>query len=65
MIFLPVCGILAHSPPFAHNHQSLRLSEDALKDCQVGEDDEQKMKLVALEYRARLVLERFRKRDTN
>ncbi len=30
-----------------------------------GEDDEPKMKLVALEYRARLVLERFRKRDAN
>ena len=30
-----------------------------------GEDDERKMKLVALEYRARLVLERFRKRDAN
>ena len=30
-----------------------------------GEDDEGKMKLVALEYRARLVLERFRKRDAN
>ncbi len=29
------------------------------------EDDEGKMKLVALEYRARLVLERFRKRDAN
>ena len=28
-----------------------------------SEDDEHKMKLVALEYRARLVLERFRKRD--
>ncbi len=30
-----------------------------------GEDDERKMKLVALEYRARLVLERLRKRDAN
>ncbi len=30
-----------------------------------GEDDEGKMKLVALEYRARLVLERFRTRDAN
>ncbi len=30
-----------------------------------GEDDERKMKLVALEYRARLVLERFRKRGAN
>ena len=30
-----------------------------------GDDDERKMKLVALEYRARLVLERFRKRDAN
>ena len=30
-----------------------------------GEDDEPKMKLVALEYRARLVWERFRKRDAN
>ncbi len=30
-----------------------------------GEDDERKMKLVALECRARLVLERFRKRDAN
>ncbi len=30
-----------------------------------GEDDERKMRLVALEYRARLVLERFRKRDAN
>ena len=29
------------------------------------EDDKRKMKLVALEYRARLVLERFRKRDAN
>ena len=30
-----------------------------------GEDDEPRMKLVALEYRARLVLERFRKPDAN
>ncbi len=30
-----------------------------------GEDDERKMKLVALEHRARLVLERFRKQDAN
>ncbi len=29
------------------------------------EDDERKMKLVALEYRTRLVLEWFRKRDAN
>ena len=30
-----------------------------------GGDEEGKMKLVALEHRARLVLERFRKRDAN
>ena len=30
-----------------------------------GEDDERKMKLVALEHRARLVLKRFRKRDAS
>ncbi len=30
-----------------------------------GEDDDEKMKLVALEYRARLVLERYRKMNSN
>ncbi len=30
-----------------------------------GEDKERKMELVALEYRARLLLERWRKRDQN
>ncbi len=30
-----------------------------------GEDEKHKMRLVALGYRARLVLERFRKRDAN
>ncbi len=30
-----------------------------------GEHPDEKMKLVALEYRARLVLERYRKQDAN
>ncbi len=39
--------------------------DDVYRLAKSGEDDERKMKLVALEYRARLVLERFRKRDAN
>ncbi len=39
--------------------------DEIFRPAKSGEDDERKMKLVALEYRARLVLERFRKRDAN
>ncbi len=40
-------------------------TDEIFRLAKSGEDDERKMKLVALEYRARLVLERFRKRDAN
>ncbi len=39
--------------------------DEVYRVAKTGEDDERKMKLVALEYRAQLVLERFRKRDAN
>ena len=39
--------------------------DEIFRLAESGEDDERKMKLVALECRARLVLERFRKRDAN
>ena len=39
--------------------------DEIFRLAESGEDDERKMKLVALEHRARLVLERFRKRDAN
>ena len=42
-----------------------RCMDEIFRLAKSGEDDECKMKLVALEHRARLVLERFRKRDAN
>ena len=39
--------------------------DEIFRLAESGEDDERKMKLVALEYRARLVLERFRKERCN
>ncbi len=39
--------------------------DEIFRLSKTGDDDEGKMKLVALECRARLVLERFRKRDAN
>jgi hypothetical protein len=39
--------------------------EDTYQLSLTGVDNDRKMRLVALEYRARLVLERFRKANVN
>ena len=41
------------------------LMEDIYQLSQTGADNDRKMRLVALEYRARLVLDRFRKQNVN
>ena len=57
------CAVPAY---FMHVESAIKwLMDEIFALAKSGEDDDEKMRLVAMEYRARLVLERYRKLNAN